>query len=751
MKVPMSVTLIVAVAVAAAIAAVVATVVAPSSHVTTQPATAAPLSPVASAPAAVTRVCGQPVLDSPWSYDGSAGTFTTSGKPAGLPTFGAAGTDFPKATKLVVIPAGDNTSAAVSYKYQIPNAVLYFEPGMHDIENGMYTSPDSAYVGGYTTGIGKAIINGVNGATNGTGRGGTYLNAAVGGVTLHNQTWEYLTIENYSSSEDTTAVMGEPANGDIYKYLTLGPNEYGGQGGSGVPPKVGEASDGGYALDLANNDTVEHSCITHDAQGAFNGQGINININDNEISWNGLGLYPDCGGASGCNPRSDGNSGGGKLFYSLNSNILRNYVHDNYGVGIWMDTDDAGADISGNYISSNYNEGIIYEASYNANISGNTLVGNGWASDGKWPAGINGGPCSSSGISCTNGFGPLIGAGGGFPYSAIYIANSGGNSNLNGVSIPSSIPVPGCLSNCVVNSRYRGHLLVESNVFKDNFGGVMVYNDDNRYPGSLNGDSSCWMPLGPLHLPNSATYGYQSKVLITGADAKISGRSVTTTDGTQTICSNYGHNNGVDSTGQYDQQSSPPGTVQAPSAGMAVFNQSSGAFLGNIASVTSAHAFTLSGSPGNETGAALVLSAYGGCGPADYYNGARNRQSGKPSADYWDNCIFGATNITVSGNVFSMNADSVAGCTVANLCGFSAAFAFTPGVSKSQQYWEPYERLIANASDGLGNVFSHNAYSWSGGGEGSWQFEAGSQGIHVSFAQWGAAPYDQDAGSTFTG
>jgi hypothetical protein len=286
-------------------------------------------------------------------------------------------------------------------------------------------------------------------------------------------------------------------------------------------------------------------------------------------------------------------------------------------------------------------------------------------------------------------------------------------------------------------------------VLKNNFGGIMVYNDDNRYPGSLNNDSSCWMPLGPLGQPNSTTYGYQSKVLITGADAKISGSSVTTSGGTKTICLNYGHDDGTDSNGQYDQQASPA-TVKAPSVGMAVYDQNSGAFLGDVASVTNANTFTLSNSPGNKAGATLVLSGYGGCGPADYYKGALNAPSGKPPANYWDNCIFGARNISVSGNYLSMDANSVTGCTAANLCGFSAAFAFTPGVSKSQQYWLPYEKLIANASGGLGNVFSGNTYSWSGGGEGSWQFEAGSQGHQVSYAQWQAGPYHQDAGSRFT-
>ena len=75
----------------------------------------------------------------------------------------------------------------------------------------------------------------------------------------------------------------------------------------------------------------------------------------------------------------------------MNATVDYNYVHDNYNVGIWFDFLNSGADISYNYISSNWSAGIQYEASYNARIADNTLVGNSWPSDGPWPAGVKGG------------------------------------------------------------------------------------------------------------------------------------------------------------------------------------------------------------------------------------------------------------------------------------------------------------------------------------------------------------------------
>src|SRR4051812_35914487 len=55
-----------------------------------------------------TRVCGEPVLHSPFSYMGASGPYT-SGIP-GLPTFGAPGSDYPDATAGQVLPPAPRTT-----------------------------------------------------------------------------------------------------------------------------------------------------------------------------------------------------------------------------------------------------------------------------------------------------------------------------------------------------------------------------------------------------------------------------------------------------------------------------------------------------------------------------------------------------------------------------------------------------------------------------------------------------------------
>lgn len=672
-------------------------------------------------PSAGTAVCGSPILNSPWDYHGEPGTFTAANEPEGLPTIGSAKSTFPSAAKIIVVPAGDNTQAAAQANYQVNDAVVYFEPGVHKISGNMYAGHNSAYVGGYAAPLGKAIIDGVDGATNGTGLGGSpfAVSASSSGNNVYD-TWEYLTIENYTSSLNTS-IMGNVNGGgndigDVYKYLTIGPNEYG-YTGSGSAPRQGQNSGGGYAIDAGSNTTIEYSCLTRNAQGAFNVLNAdNLKIIGNEISWNGLGLYPDIGGTGG-STFSCGCSGGGKIFYSKNATFVGNYVHDNYNAGVWFDTDNAGADISYNYFSSNWGSGIVYESSYNANISNNTLVGNGWASDGPWPAGVKGGTCG--GVSCADGLGPISGKGGGNPYAAIDLSNSGGNVNLP--------------------TNYQGHLLVEGNVLSNNFGGVKVYTDTNRYPGNVDNDSACSLPLGVLGQSAGSTYYKQGKVLVTDGDAAISGSTIQVSGGTQTICAGYGES--------VDQGSQT--ALQAPSAGMAVYDQNSGSFLGTVASVVDAHEFTLDRSVAKASGLSLLLSAYGGCGPADYYGGDLNVKSGQPANDYWDNCIWGSQNVTVKDNAFKMDTASVRGCgTPANLCGYMENAAFNPGIPKLMQFFFSYETYIAKASGGLANVWSNNTYEWTGNAVG-WQFVAGAQGNVVSRDAWQREPYMQDAGSVF--
>jgi parallel beta-helix repeat protein len=91
-------------------------------------------------------------------------------------------------------------------------------------------------------------------------------------------------------------------------------------------------------------------------------------IEDSEIAFNNtrqLSVLDDAGGTKF--------SGGTRGMI-----VRRNDVHDNYGSGLWWDTNSRNAKIYGNRIYGNRNAGILYEASFGGTkIHHNTLTGNG--------------------------------------------------------------------------------------------------------------------------------------------------------------------------------------------------------------------------------------------------------------------------------------------------------------------------------------------------------------------------------------
>ena len=78
---------------------------------------------------------------------------------------------------------------------------------------------------------------------------------------------------------------------------------------------------------------------------------------------------PRCGKVTG-----DGNQGGFKLWQTNGVTIEDNYIHNNWGPGVWADTDNANTTYAGNTITDNDGEAIIEEISYNFSITNNYLA-----------------------------------------------------------------------------------------------------------------------------------------------------------------------------------------------------------------------------------------------------------------------------------------------------------------------------------------------------------------------------------------
>jgi len=249
-----------------------------------------------------------------------------------------------------------------------------------------------------------------------------------------NVTIEYLTIENFVPDENAGAVNGNGNNGWTEKYDLMTDNSP------------------GAAMMLGGDNVVSDNCLTENGQYGFNGYSwvdvnygstftggaTNITFTDNDVSYNNTQKY------------QNGAEGGGKFWKNGDVVVTGNYIHDNIDApGIWMDTDNAGFLVQDNYISDNDGEGLMYEISYNADIVDNTFIGNA-----IWKGHSNAG----------------------FPAGAIYISESGGNA-----SVPST---------------YAGELNIQGNVFQDNWSGVVIWQNANRYSGDGQDPGTLTPPSG---------------------------------------------------------------------------------------------------------------------------------------------------------------------------------------------------------------------------------------------------------------
>jgi hypothetical protein len=312
----------------------------------------------------------------------------------------------------VTVPAGDNSDV----NFGQSGTTYWFAPGQHLLGSGEYTQ---IIPGDGDTFIGApgAVIN------------GKQLNAyAFGGYATH-VTISFLTIENFGGWGDNQ--NQGVVNHNSSAYWTVDHSTVQGNAGAGVM--------------LGSYDNLSYDCLANNQQYGFNAYAPNgmtdLAIEHNQISGNDTYNWEARQQGCGC-------SGGGK-FWDVNGAVVTdNWVNDNHSVGLWADTNNRSFEIDGNYISGNYANGLIYEISYNAKISGNTFVKNG----------IGSGPANT-----------------GFPTGAIYISESGGDKR-----------VPG---------KYSGELEITNNTFVNNWSGVILWENSNRFCNSPANTSSGYCTL----------------------------------------------------------------------------------------------------------------------------------------------------------------------------------------------------------------------------------------------------------------
>jgi len=210
----------------------------------------------------------------------------------------------------------------------------------------------------------------------------------------------------------------------------------------------------GAGVFLGSHNVVRYNCLANNGQYGFSmyrppvpstdpeaavpGQSaiVDIVLEDNEVAGNNA---DDWESSTHC-----GCTGGGKFWDVRGARVVGNYVHGNRGTGLWADTNNIDFLFEDNFVIDNDGVGLWYEISYNATIRNNTFINNAWVSGN---------------------------ADRGSPGPAIYLSESGGDDRL-----PSTV-------------SGSAKLRIQSNYFENNFSGVSIYENANRFCDS-NGNTS---------------------------------------------------------------------------------------------------------------------------------------------------------------------------------------------------------------------------------------------------------------------
>jgi hypothetical protein len=156
----------------------------------------------------------------------------------------------------------------------------------------------------------------------------------------------------------------------IQKYATYG--QFGAIGAVGSGPgwivnNVEVRYNHGAGVKLGSGSQLTNSFIHDNGELGFGLSGTNSKAINNEVSWNNYAGY-----ALGWE------AGGSKFSNTTNLLLQKNFVHDNYGPGLWCDTDNVATTYDSNTIVHNQSAGIQHELSFSAIIENNTLSGNGY-------------------------------------------------------------------------------------------------------------------------------------------------------------------------------------------------------------------------------------------------------------------------------------------------------------------------------------------------------------------------------------
>jgi hypothetical protein len=309
----------------------------------------------------------------------------------------------------VVVEPGVSLSQATDESPE--GTTFWLAPGVHTLPGGEFDQvvPKS---GNTYIGAPGAVLDGE--------RTAKYAFAGDGAdVTI-----SYLTVTGFVPPQQEGVVNHDSAPGWTIEHSTIENND-------------------GAGLMGGSNLTVRYSCLRDNGQYGANVYEKNddqrrVLFHHNEIVGNNTGDWEARIEGCGC-------SGGVKFWAAVGVVFRDNWVHDNRGVGVWADTNNADFLLEGNLIEDNDSVGFFYEISYNAVVRNNVFRRNVLVD----------GPEDS------------------FPNGAIYLSESGGDPSAPG----------------------RPVIEIVGNLFVDNWNGVTLWENADRFCGSPANTSTGYCPL----------------------------------------------------------------------------------------------------------------------------------------------------------------------------------------------------------------------------------------------------------------